>query len=373
MAAGVGIRVLPIRKQHDLHVHTLRKHHRDAAQGGVYSGRITVIHYGDIGGELVYEAYLLHGERSTAGSNDIAYAQLVHHHHINVALNQYAPVEPGNLRLGKVDAEQVAALDVDFRFRGVHVLGGVVGAQGAAAVGNDSAAERMYWEHHPLAELVLYAAVFPLHGEPGAEEILELVAGGKGGIHQGSAAGRCPAQAEALHGGVFQSPAAEISLTQRAALLGGKLLTVEFLGELHHQEQALVVLAFGDFLSRLLLLDDFDIVFTGKIAQSLNVGAVLLLHHETYGRARFPAAETLVYAFGRGDVEGGSLLVVEGTAGDVVRPATLQRHVIADNVGDLCCIQYEIDRLLRYHQIKSVTESYTIIWHFRRGTSGVRA
>ena len=98
MAAREGIRVLPVRKQHDLHVHTFRKHHRYAAQGSVDAGRITVIHYGDVGCELVDEAYLLHGKRGTAGCYDIAYAQLVHHHHIDVAFNQYAPVQTGNLR-----------------------------------------------------------------------------------------------------------------------------------------------------------------------------------------------------------------------------------------------------------------------------------
>ena len=46
---------------------------------------------------------------------------------------------------------------------------------------------------------------------------------------------------------------------------------VEFLGVLHHEKQALVVLAFGNLLSRLLLFYDLDIVFLGQIAQSLGV------------------------------------------------------------------------------------------------------
>ena len=204
-------------------------------------------------------------------------------------------------------------------------------------------------EHHPLAELVLHAAVFPLYGKAGTDKVLELVAGSKCTVKQGSAAGWRPAQAEAFHSGIFQSPAAEVRLTERASLLGGELPAVEFLGVLHHEKQALVVLAFGNLLSRLLLFYDLDIVFLGQIAQSLGVGAVLLLHHETYGRAGLTAAETLVYAFGWGNVERGSLLIVEGTAGDIVRPATLQRHVIAHNVGDLRCIQNKVDCLLRYH------------------------
>ena len=206
-------------------------------------------------------------------------------------------------------------------------------------------------EHHPLAELVLHAAVFPLYGKAGTDKVLELVAGSKRTVKQGSAAGWSPAQAEAFHSGIFQSPAAEVRLTERASLLGGELPAVEFLGVLHHEKQALVVLAFGNLLSRLLLLYDLDIVFLGQIAQSLGVGAVLLLHHETYGRAGFPAAEAFVYAFGRGDVERRRLLVMERTAGYEVGTPPLQGDEVTDYFNNLSRIQNLIYGILWNHPI----------------------
>ena len=112
---------------------------------------------------------------------------------------------------------QVPALDVDFRFRGVHVFGRVVGLEGSAAVGYHAPAHGVDGEHHPLAELVYERAVFLLDGQAGPHQVFVFVTGRAGGFHQGGFPRRGPAQAPLLNGGVLDAAAAVVLVAHGAA------------------------------------------------------------------------------------------------------------------------------------------------------------
>ena len=204
-------------------------------------------------------------------------------------------------------------------------------------------------EHHPLPELVAQRTVIIPDGQSGSLQVFILVAGLAGGIHQGGPPGGRPAETPLADRGVFDPAGTVVSQSDGLAFSRLELFGEEFPGELGHQQQALAALAPGDVLGGFLLLDDFDMIFAGQIAQGLHIRAMLLLHHEAYGRAGLAAAEALVYALGRRDIEGGRLLIVERAAGHEIGPAALQRHVIAHHIRDLRGVQNQIDGLLRYH------------------------
>ena len=154
----------------------------------MHSGAVAVVHYGHILGELVYEPHLLHRKGGSAGCHYIFDAQLMHHHHIEIALDEYAAVLTRNLSLGVVYAQKVAALDVDVGLGRIDILGRVVGAKGSAAEGHHPSAHRVDGEHNPLAELVFQASVLRLHCKARIQDIFFLVTGGPCGIQQGGRA-----------------------------------------------------------------------------------------------------------------------------------------------------------------------------------------
>ena len=250
--AREGVGVVPVRQQHHADVHPLGQHHRDAAQGGVDARGVAVVHDGDVLRELLDQAHLLHRERGAAGGHDVGDAELVHHHHVHVALHQDAAVLPGDVALGEIDAQQVAALDVDLRLGRIDVFGRIVRAERAAAERDHAPAHRVDREHHALAELVRQRAVVVLHRQAGAQQVLILVAGGAGGVHQGRPPRRRPAQPPVLDRGILDAAGAEIGIAHGAAFAVLELVGEELPGEFRHQQQALAALAPGNLFGGLL-------------------------------------------------------------------------------------------------------------------------
>ena len=117
MLPGERVRVVPVRDQHHLHVHTFLQDEPDTPQGRVDSCSIPVIHNG--------QAYLLHCQGRSAGSHRIGDAELMHGQHIEVSLHEIALVLPGNLVLGEINPVQGTALVVYFRLRGIDILADV--------------------------------------------------------------------------------------------------------------------------------------------------------------------------------------------------------------------------------------------------------
>ena len=216
-------------------------------------------------------------------------------YHVKVALYQDALAAAGYLRLGEPYAQKLAAFYVNLCFRGVYVLCGVVCVKGSAAEGKHPAAHGMDGEHHPLAEFVCKGAVFPLHGKAGGEEVFGLVAGGACGVQQSRAAGGGPAKAEALYGLILKAAGAQICITYSLALWRFQLGGEELLGEFAHQQEAFPALAALYFLGSFLLLNYVYAILAGKIAESLYVRAVLVLHYEADGRSGLAAAEAFEY------------------------------------------------------------------------------
>ena len=351
MLPGVGVRVVAVGDEDHLHVHAFLQDQVDAAEGGVDAGRVAVVHDGDVLGEPLDEADLLHGEGGAAGGHDVRDAQLVHGQDVQVAFHEVALVRAGDGGLGEIDAVQGAGFHVDLRLLGIHVLGdGLVGEQGASAEGDDAAAHRMDREHHPVVEAVVQGAVrVPLGAEARFQQVFVLVALLLRRFRERVLGFRGPSQAVLGDGLVLEAAGMEILDGDGAAFVRRELVLVEVEGELRDGEEALVPLARGDVLGRFLLLLHLDMVLAGEILEGLRVGELLVLHDEAHGRAGLAAAEALVDAAGRLHVEGRRFLIVERAAGPQAAPAALQRHEIAHHVFDAGRVQNELYRLLRDH------------------------
>ena len=348
---GEGIRVVSVRQEHHARVHALFENKADGADGGMQAGLVSVVHDGDVLRELLDEAHLLLGEGGAAGGHYVGDAHLVHHHYVHVAFYQDAAVLFGHFGLGKVNAQEVAALDIDFRFRRVHILGGVVTLEGAAAEGNDTPAHRMDGEHHTLPELVYQRAVFLLDGQAGCHQVFVFVTGGAGGVYQGAFPGRGPAQAPLLNGGVFNVAGAVIVVAHGAAFSFLELVAEILAGKFAHSHEAFAALTGGNLLGRFFLFLYLNVVLAGQIAKGLGIRHVLVVHHKAHGAAGLAAAEALVNALGGRYVERGSFLVVEGTAGHVAGPAALERHEVSDNLLNAGGVKYLVNCLFRNHKL----------------------
>ena len=350
MLACEGIGILPVRKQHDLHVEPFGEEQVDAAQGGVDTGAVAVVHDGGVLGELVYQPYLLHREGGAAGCHHVGYSELMQGHHVHVSLHQDALAAAGNLGLCEPDTQQVAALDVNLSFRRIDVFGRIVGMEGAAAEGKHAPAHGMDGEHHPLAELVGITAVVALYRQACGHDIFHLVARCKGRIDECRLARRRPAQAEACDGGILEPAFAEVGKAHRTSLGSLKLRGIELLRIFRHKQQALAALSAGNLFRTFLLFNNVDMIFGGQVAQGLDIGTMLMFHDEAYRRARLAAAETLVYPLRWRNVKRRSLFVMEGAAGHIIGPAALERHEIPHHVFYSGCIEDKVYCLLGYHE-----------------------
>ena len=346
---GEGVWVVPVREEHHARIHAFPKDEADGADGGMQAGFVTIVHDGDVLGELADEPDLLLRERGTAGGHHVGDAHLVHHHNVHVALYQDASVCLGNFALGEVNAQQVTALDVNFRFRGVDVLGRVVCLERTAAVGNDASAHGVDGEHDPLAEFVHQRTVILLDGQAGGNQIFVFIPGCAGGIHQGGFPRGRPAQAPLPDGGVLNTAVPVIAVSHGLAFRALQLVREELAGKLAHGHEALAALAGGDLLGALFLFLHLYIILPGQVAQGFRVGHVLVFHHKTHRTAGFAAAEAFVDAFGGGYVEGRRFLIVEGAAGHITGAAALERHKISHHLFYAGGVQDKVYCLLGNH------------------------
>ena len=124
---------LPFRQQHHTHVQALVQDQVNIFQRSVYARAVAIVHQQDVVGELADEAHLLHRQGSAAGGHHVVDTQLLQHHVVYIALNDYALVLPGNLVLGVVDTDEDVALAVYLRVGGINVLGGIVRLESTAA------------------------------------------------------------------------------------------------------------------------------------------------------------------------------------------------------------------------------------------------
>ena len=187
------------------------------------------------------------------------------------------------------------------------------------------------------------------HRKSGVHEVLGLVACRDRRADQGRTASGGPAESEFLYCGVLYAPGAEIGVAHVMPLSRRQLRMEELLGIFRNQEQAFLLLPALKLFGAFLLLDYLYVVLPCEIAQRLHIGAVLLLHHEADRSPGLAAAEALVYALGRRDIERRGLLIVERAAGHIIGPAPPERHVIADNIHYLGRVENETDGFLGYH------------------------
>ena len=120
-------------------------------------------------------------------------------------------------------------------------------------------------------------------------------------------------------------------------------------GKLVDDEEAL---AFG--LCLLLFVGEFallyfDVVLLGQVAQRFGVGQLFVLHDEVHRVASLSAGKTLAQTLGWRDVEGGSLVIVEGTETHVVHAPLAQGDEVGHDVVNLRRVQYSVYGYLVYH------------------------
>ncbi len=351
MFPGIRIRIISVRDQDQLDIHSFAQKHVDAAQGSVDAGGIAVVHNGHVVREPLDQTNLPLRQCRAAGGHDIGDAQLVHGKHIQIAFDKIAVVPLRDFVLGEPDTVQRQILDIDVTFLGVDVFrDGLVGLQGPGSEGNDAPAYGMDRKYDPIIEAVTERAVFLVAGaKSGVKQVFFLVSGRLGSIGEGSAAGRRPSETIFRDGRIFQAPGIEIIQSDGSAFIRFQLLLKELSGIFRDQHQALVAFSVRDVFSGLLLFNNLNIVFLGEVSQGFSVGQVFVIHDESHGRSPFVATETIVHAFGGNDVERRGLLVVEGTTRPVLGAAPLERHEVADDFLDLRHVENLLYRLLGNH------------------------
>ena len=85
-----------------------------------------------------------------------------------------------------------------------------------------------------------------------------------------------------------------------------------------------------------------------------------MLHQEADGIARFTATEALIDLLGRGDGEGGRLLIMEWTKTQVVGAPFLQFHKPTDDLDDIDAVLDLLYGFLRNHGPCKLSNWYSI-------------
>ena len=205
-------------------------------------------------------------------------------------------------------------------------------------------------EHHAVIEPVVQPVVRIVCGtQTCLKEIFILVPGRFRRVCQGMPARRGPAETIFLDCSVLQPSGVEIFKADGPSLIGMELLLEELAGIFRDKQETLVPLTVRYVLRRLLFLDYLDVVFPGKVPQSLNVGQMLVVHDEPDGGAALVAAEAIILPFGRNDVERRRLLTMERTAGPKVGPTPSQSHEVADHLFHTGGVKDFLYRFLRNH------------------------
>ena len=261
---------------------------------------------------------LLLRQRRAHGGAGVVEARLVEHHHVDVALDEQDALTLALAR--EIETVEHAALAVNDRLGRVHILrAGVVFVDNATAEAQHVAAHVDDGEDEPVAELVVYAAVFALDGEARRDELRLRVALLKHGGHQ--AVPFAARRAEAEVGGVaLRDPARAHIFHHRLALGGVQLIVIEMRRVAVERQQPRAQAA-GAVVPRVLRHLHTDAL--GEEMDRVGVGEVFDLHDEVDRAAALFAAEAVVHLLIGPDVERGRPLAVERAAAPVFRAPRL--------------------------------------------------
>ena len=292
VSAREVVGILTLRQKHDLHVQTLLQHKSHSSKSGLYSRTVTVVDDGHVIRELADQADLLDRKRRAARSDDVLQTELMHRKHIEISLDQDTFVLTGHFVLREPDAVKRTALHIYLRFGRIHIFcDRLVGLEGSSSECDHASADRMDRKDDPVEETVHQTAVLVFYAKAGLGKELLLISCRPRRIGQSPAAYGSPAKTILADGLILETAALEVLVAYGLSLRGLKAVLEELACIFGHEKKALVPLPLGDFLSRLLLLDDFDMVFLCKILQRFGIGQVLMFHDETDGSTGLAAAE----------------------------------------------------------------------------------
>ncbi|SIM58889.1 Uncharacterised protein [Mycobacteroides abscessus subsp. abscessus] len=274
-------------------------------------------------------------EGRAAGGHGRLHPGQVRGHHVRIPLDDDRLLSLGDLPLGQIDAVEHLGLLVQGGLRGVQVLRPLVileqlprpeadGLPRDGADGPDQAPPEpvvqsppTLGEHTRGLQLLLGEAVVP--------QVLEQVGPALRGV----------ADAEALRRGAVESAPAEETLGG-GGLAGVELALEELLGDLVRVHQPLPPALLLPVRAAPVLVVQLVAHAGGQPLHGLGEAGVVHGHEEGDDVPGLPAAEAVVGAHLRADVEGGGALVVEGAQPLVGADAGgLQRHVALDDLPDV--------------------------------------
>ena len=155
MLAGERVRVVVVRNKHHFHVHSFLEEHVDAFQGGIDTGLVPVVDYGNLLCEPLEQQDLFFSKGGSAACDYVFYSRLMHRNHVCIAFYQVAVLA---LRYGVtslIKTVQHSFFLVDLALGRVHVLyRALFCRKNTPAKGHDLAVYGADREHHPLVELV---------------------------------------------------------------------------------------------------------------------------------------------------------------------------------------------------------------------------
>ena len=123
-------------------------------------------------------------------------------------------------------------------------------------------------------------------------------------------------------------------------------------------EHALAVVADAFLFVAEFAFLDLDVVFLCQITKSIVIGELLMLHDEMDGSAAFTACKAFADVLRGRDIEGGRLVVMEGTKSYKIDAAPTQCDEVRDDVNDVRCVQNPVYGRLVYHALFFCGDKY---------------
>ena len=141
-----------------------------------------------------------------------------------------------------------------------------------------------------------------------------------------------------------------------------------FLCKLGDMEEGVALALALLLLLGLFLFTNLNVILLGQPTKGFGIGEMLVLLEEGHNIASLAAAETFEDAFGRRDIKGGRLLVVEGTTTDVVGSALLERHEVTNHLLDTGGVHDALYGLLVNHEIRGAKIRFFFDMHNKKST-----
>ena len=336
MTLSKTVGVVALRKKEDLDIHLVGQKHVDASERSLDTRRIGIVDQSDIVCETAYKPDLAFGKRSAGRSHHILNSSLVHRYDIEIALDHYAFVAPGNGVLGLIEAVELIRFLIDLRLRRVYIFSYIlVRAHRAPTECKHTSRNAVDRKHHAAAEAIVKGLLpIPLGNtrQTRPDHILGIEARVDGRAEQIVAFVDRISEVKPLYHGVADAAAPEISKSYVPSGIGLKKIVLEVSeGEIVDSKHGLTVVLRAPFFGTLLFLDNLYIIFSGQIAERLGIGKLLDFHDEIHGRATFAATETLAYISGFIDRKRGCALAVKRAQSLIVGTGTPQLHEVAYN------------------------------------------